>query len=329
MKSCADRQIIVRNPGAIPIRFDSLTGLPPGHRITSSDRALPAILAPGESVTLTITFCPFIEARYDTTVTAWSTDPCDIVATGSLGSFGYAPPFPMRLLLVEPTLGLDTIRGAIADTVEVPVFVDRDIPQTPLDVGFHLRYNRRAMQYLDIRSAYSTSATAFETKTGLDIAIPGCDSIVKGEIARLRFIVSVPDSVVSTMVLEAAQGDFASDSVFWVKLIPSGDADQVVVDPKCNITRLEFRGGSSKLSAPIPNPARELVTMEAEFTEDARAVLRVFDASGMEVARPLDEQMSGGRYRLEIETAALASGSYFVQFSAGRFSAIQRFTVSH
>lgn len=329
MKSCADRQVIVRNPGAIPIRFDSLAVLPPGHRITASDRPIPAVLGPGEAATLTITFCPFIEKLYDTTLTAWSNDPCPIIATGGITSFGYAPPFPMRLLLVNQAAGFDTVRGAITDTVEVPVFVDRDIPQTPLDVGFHLRYNRRALKYVGMTSPYSASPSATETGMGLDVSIPGCDSIRLGEIARFRFVVAVPDSTLSALVLEANQGDFTSDSVFWVKLIPAGDVDQVMVDPKCNVTRMNFRAGTSKLSVPTPNPANDRMTIEAEFVEDTRAVLRIFDASGREVMRPIDEHLGGGRYRLVIETSDLSSGSYFIHFQAGRFSSTQRFTVHH
>lgn len=328
LKSCADRVVTVTNPGRIPIRFDSLS-LPPGHRVTASSVPYPVQLDPGDSIHLTITFCPYIELLYDTTISAASNEPCPIVDQGRIWSFGYAPPFPLRFLL-DPNIGMvDTVRGTIADTVEVPIIVDRDIPQTPLDVAFDLDYNRRALQFIGLSSPYAATASGIENGGGVRVGIPGCDSIRQGEIARLRFVVAVPDSIVSAMRIAVATRDFTSDSVFWVKLIPVGDTGAVRVDGRCNITRLSFRGGANRLSAPVPNPARELATIEAEFFEDAEATLILYNGIGAEVARLIDgrQRLPGGRYRLEVDTGSLPEGTYFYVLRAGRYTATEQLQV--
>lgn len=330
IKSCADRQVVVSNPGLIPITFDSLGGLPPGHRVTASSVPYPAVLAPGDSIVLTVTFCPFTEMVYDSVLRAHSSDPCAIIDTGTIHSFGYAPPFPMRLVLGDGTTPLDLIGGIIADTITVPISADRDVPQTPLDVTVLLEYNRRALQFIDATSRYSANVTTNESSAGLLVRIPDCDSIVKGEIALLRFVVAVPDSITSQMHLIPQK--FTSDSAFWVKLDPpitTGDTATVRVDARCNISRLNFRGGANKLSAAMPNPTTGSVAIEAEFVEDARARLILFNSAGVEVYRVLEgnDILSGGRYRFEFDISFLPSGDYHCVLEAGRFRASERLRI--
>jgi len=330
IKSCDDRRVVVYNPGLIPITFDSLSGLPPGHRVAASSIPYPAVLAPGDSIELTITFCPFMEMAYDSVLRAHSNTPCPITDTGTIHSFGYAPPFPMQIVLGDGTTPLDVIGGMIADTIEVPVSVDRDVPQTPLDVTVLLEYNRRALQFLDASSTYTPDVAASVSSAGLLVRIPGCDSILKGEIARLRFVVAVPDSIISPMYLVPQK--FTSDSIFWVKLDPpitTGDTAEVHVDARCNISRLNFRGGANKLSAAIPNPTTGNIAIEAEFVEDARASLRLFNSAGVEVLEVLDGRavMTGGRYRFEFDVSFLPSGDYYCVFEAGRFRGTERVRV--
>jgi hypothetical protein len=329
IRDCADRDVVVYNPGQIPVRFDSLAGLPPGHRVVASSRALPDTLAPGDSVTLTVRFCAFEEQIYDTALYAVSTWPCPIADSGTLHSFGYAPPFPMRLGLDADLSKIDTVGVTIADTVEVPVIVDRDIPQTPLDVGFTLLYNPRALQFIGIRSSYSTKAAAVQTPYGLTVRIPHCDSVRAGEIARLRFIGAVPDSVTSLMLLNVQRSDFTSDSVFFIKLVPTGDTSVVRIDPRCNIVRLNFRGGANKLAAPTPNPATGQVRFDLELVSDSRAQLALYNNAGTRVATLLDGTtlLAGGHYALDLDVSALPSGSYYVVLTSEGFNATQRLEI--
>lgn len=327
VRSCADRVFYVSNPGAIPVRFDSLGGLPPGHRITSSTRPLPAILAPGDTVAVTVTFCAFTEALYDVNIAAVSNEPCPIADSGSVWSFGFAPPFPLSVLFDANIGVIDEIRGTIADTVNVPVTVDRDIPQTPLDIDLFVSYNRRALQVIGATSAYATPIVT-EAAGGLNIVLNGCDSIRSGEIALLRFVVAVPDSIVSPIRIDRQSVLFRSDSAFFVKLIPTGDTGRVVVDGRCNITRLNFRGGVNKLNSALPNPASTSIAFDVEFIEDGRPRMNIVNAAGVDIAQLMTgEPLSGGRYRLELDVTEIPAGVYFCVFDNGRFRAVERFVV--
>lgn len=324
VKTCADREVVVWNPGILPVTFDSLA-LPKDHRITASSVPFPVVMNPGDTIRLTVTYCPTEEAFYDTAITAFATAPCVITDSGMIYSIGYAPPWPIRLEIAE-----DPIMGMIADTISVTIRSNRYMPVAPIDLNFGLAYNRRALQFLDIASPYTTAATATRTSTGLDIAIPGIDSLDAGDLATLRFVFAVPDTVVSSMSLDSSGIGFQSDSIFFVKPVPSGDTSVVQVDPRCNITYLNFSGGlANRLSAPTPNPARGTVSVEVEFFEHAPAALTLFDAAGREVMRVLDGNaiLPGGRYRLEFDVSTLPPGEYFYYFEANRFRATEKLRI--
>ncbi|MEP7218366.1 MAG: choice-of-anchor D domain-containing protein, partial [Bacteroidota bacterium] len=330
IRDCADRQVVVRNPGAIPVSFDSLRGLPPGHTVAASSVPLPTTIAPGDSVLLTVRFCPFMEKAYDSSLLSISTIPCPIADTGMIHSFGFAPPYPTRFLFDANPGVVPIFNGTIADTITIPILLDRDIPQTPLDVMMAFHYNRRALQFLDIKSPYSAKTTATGTTYGLHITIPHSDTLHKGVIAQMRFVVAVPDSVNSDLFIVPLK--FASDTTFFIKLDPplaQGDSATMRVDPKCNISRLNFRGGANKLSPPTPNPAGGRVAIEAEFFEDAHARLRIFNSAGAEVETLLDgsQILTGGRYRFEFDTRSLPSGEYFYMLEAGRFRATEQLRI--
>ena len=325
VKQCADRMVTVSNPGVLPVLFDSLS-LPPDHAVTGSSIPFPVTLQPGDSIELTVTFCPRAEWVNDTArLTAFGTAPCVIVDDDGLRSIGYAPPWPINLQIVE-----DPIIGMIGDTVSVTIESDRYMPVAPVDLDFELFYNRRALQFVDITTPYAGGVTGTPTTSGIAISLPGVDSLDAGALTTLRFIVSVPDSVTTTMFLDSSGIAFRSDSIFFVKPVPGGDQSQVQVDPRCNITYLNFRPGTAnRLSTPTPNPATERTEITVEFFEDAPAELILYDGSGRAVITVIDgtEIMSGGRYLIELDLRDLPTGDYYYQLRANRFSATERLRI--
>jgi len=327
VRDCLDRIVTVYNPSLVPIRFDSLAKLPKWHRVTATSVPLPATIQPGDSVLVTVTFCPRADELIDTTFEVVSNYPCYRLDTGRIYSYGWAPPFPMSLLLDSNALSLDSVVGAIQDTVEVPIIMDRDVPQTPIDINLDLSYNKRSLQYLSASSTY-TAPSIIETPSGMTIGLPKCDSIRKGEIMRLKFIVSVPDTIITRMTLTPLQ--FTSDSIMWIKPIPSGDSAVVKVDPKCNISYLEFKGGAAQLSVPMPNPASSgRVQIDFQFFEDVSPRLIIYDEKGAEVLRLLDgsQFLKGGAYRAEFNASSLPNGRYIYRLQAGNFVATQKLLI--
>lgn len=326
VKTCKDEIVTVRNPGVLPIRFDSLSGLPKWHRVTASTKPLPAMLQPGDSLQLTVTFCPLGEGTWDTTISSLSNQPCPIEDTGHLHSFGYAPPFPFKMMLSPDIAATDSIGGRIMDTIEVPIAIDRSIPLTPLDVRFSLSYNPRALEFLSVSSAYATAIDTDNTGT-LTLAFLGCQNVDSGEFARVKFLVAVPDSIVSTMTL--TPGVFTSDSIMFIKPRPVGDTSIVSVGPRCNISRLIFTGGANSMSPPNPNPTSGIIAVDLSFVEDTNPELTIVNSAGATVIKLMDGTlpMKGGRYHVQFDSRKLADGVYYIQFHAGDYRATERFVV--
>jgi hypothetical protein len=284
------------------------------------------MLQPGDSIVLTIEFCPRADTLIDTLIYAYSNKPCAIVDTGRIHSYGYAPPYPFTLSF-DPRIGIvDTIAGIIGDTVLVPVLMNVDMPLTPIDIRYTLAYDKYALHYLGATSKY-TKPTVTYLPGRIDIDLLKCDSVTAGEITKLKFLLNVPDSVVSSLIL--IPGKFTSDSIMFIKPIPTGDTSAVKIGAKCTISTLVFTTGKSTFIDPRPNPTTGRVETEVEFFEDVSPKLTVFGSTGAKVMDVLDgsQPMKGGRYKLDFDVSRLAEGSYTLVFEAGAFRATKRIVV--
>lgn len=326
VRDCKDVQVAVSNPGQIPVVFDSLGGLHPWFSVTASSRPLPDTLQPGDTMYVTVTFCPRDEYTFDTTFFAMSSKPCIIADTGRLTAVGYAPPFPMALTFDSMGVTIDSVIGTIKDTIVVPISVDRDLPLSPVDVRFELAYNPRALQYLEATSSYGV-VDVQATNGKLTLTIEDCDSVKLGAIANVRYVVAAPDSITSPVILTPLK--FTSDSLMWLKPVVAGDTATMKVLPYCNINRLNFTGGNNELTPPRPNPASHSTVIEFEFFEDVPATIDLFDLTGgkkMELVRKGDV-LQGGRYQIEVDTRALAPGKYIYVLRAGSYTASKQLVI--
>lgn len=326
IKDCKEQIVTVWNSGNVPTRFDSLSSLPPYHRVTASSIPYPTTLAPGDSIYITVSFCPWMEGWIDTDYYAYTNQPCPKEDTGHVRSYGYAPPFPLTLAFDASINVMDTVGGMITDTIEVPVIVDRPIPLSPIDLRFDVTYNRHALEFLSVTSNYTTPTTT-RISSGYSFELLDCDSVMQGEIARMKFLVTVPDTVISPMIVSPLQ--FTSDSIMFIKPIPAGDTTIVKVDPRCNISSLNFTGGSNSITTPRPNPSTGKVELEVEFFEQVAPKLEIYSTTGEKVMTVLggESVMKGGRYRLNFDMHTLSSGSYILVFEAGRFRATEKIII--
>jgi len=326
VKQCKDMSIVVRNPGQVPIRFDSLGTLPAYHKVVASDKPYPLTLQPGDSIILTVRFCPRADSLIDTSIFAYSNMPCPIIDTGHLHSYGYAPPFPFTLSF-DPRIGfVDTVGGVIGDTISVSVFIDRDMPLTPVDMRYTLFYDKYALQYQSAVSKYSKASVTY-VPGRIDIDLLGCDSVVKGEITRLKFRLDVPDSTISSLVLIPRK--FTSDSIMFIKPVPTGDTSAVKIDPRCSISTLLFKGGVNSFADPYPNPTTGKVETEVQFFEDVNPKLTIYGNAGAKIMDVLNGSlaMKGGRYKIAFDVSQLAEGAYVLVFDAGEFHSTKRIVV--
>jgi hypothetical protein len=80
----------------------------------------------------------------------------------------------------------------------------------------------------------------------------------------------------------------------------------------------------------FPNPANENATVNFTLTENSTVSLKVYDMTGNEVMIVSDKaQMATGDYSMQVETAGLSTGIYFMTLSTGDGSVTRRLTVTH
>ena len=76
-----------------------------------------------------------------------------------------------------------------------------------------------------------------------------------------------------------------------------------------------------------PNPFNPTTYIEYALDAPARVVLKVYNAIGQEIARPVDRHQAAGRYRVRFEAGDRPSGTYTYLLQAGTRSYSRRMTL--
>ena len=81
---------------------------------------------------------------------------------------------------------------------------------------------------------------------------------------------------------------------------------------------------SFSLSQNYPNPFNPTTTIEFTIPADGFTSLTVYDMSGKEVSRLVNEFKSAGFYKVNFNAAALSSGNYMYRLESGNFSQVKK-----
>lgn len=327
---CVDRQLIVHNIGDVTNTVDALLDLPAGVTIVGSVPALGDSVLPGDSAILTLRFCPREERPIDTNVVAVSAYPCETRDTTMVGGYGYAPEFDLTFAAMKTFWIPDSLGGAIGDTIHIPIMVEKDISATyqgiiywlnGLNFSIDLDYNGRALKYLDADSLAQPNTTVTSPMPGVIlIDVRSADTVRAGQLLRLRFLVTVPDSIRSTMA--AVGGGFISDSLQFLDVVPKTMITPFVTTGSCNITVLEYTTVGAPAMRIVPNPAVSEATLQFRMQETVPVTAVIYNASGQPVRGLMDGSMTlrGGEYAVAFTTSDLPSGVYQIRLSAGIFT---------
>ncbi len=82
--------------------------------------------------------------------------------------------------------------------------------------------------------------------------------------------------------------------------------------------------GVSFLHPNFPNPFSATTSIRYHLSESGNVVLRILNAQGREVARPVDEAQAAGAHGFEFRTGKLAAGSYICELRSGEYSATRK-----
>jgi len=140
-----------------------------------------------------------------------------------------------------------------------------------------------------------------------------------------------------------ATGSFGqkSDVVYKVKLYRNGESESIelmegesflIADPydRMELERSEIDSEivkQTELLPSYPNPFNPVTNISYRLSEKNQVTLTVFDAAGRRIATLVDREQGAGQYNLPFDASGLASGIYFVRFSAGDVLSTQKLTL--
>lgn len=84
---------------------------------------------------------------------------------------------------------------------------------------------------------------------------------------------------------------------------------------------------SYELGQNYPNPFNPSTTIAFALPRPSEITLKVFDASGREVATLVEGRLPAGRHEVVLDARPFSSGVYFYRLQAGEFSQTRRLTL--
>lgn len=343
---CASRTLVVRNTGDVAVRAFSLVNLPPDVRIIAAMPPLTDSVRVGQALTLTLQYCPRSENRIDTVLGVRSDAPCTSVTYATVAGRGFRPDFPLVFSFTSATL-----RGTIGDTVTIPLVISRDIATTLGGTRFWLRkfgfavnvaYSPYSLKFLDATTSLKGASVVAQNTFPQNAVLQGAlalnftnvDSLQAGTVALLRFLVAVPDTLITPMIVSSDSASFRTDSLIFLRIRPIPTTATWTTDGICNITFLRFpQAGGGNLVAQLfqsyPNPsAGDRTTIEFELTETSPVRLTIYDQLGNVIQTLMDGQvLQAGRYAAEADTRSLAQGMYRYVLESGSFRAAKAMVI--
>lgn len=328
---CVERVLDVLNTGDVPITVNDVV-LPPDMVLASSTPDTSQFFAPGETMSLAVRFCPQTSRTIDSMAMVASAVPCPLLDSTRITGVGYAPDFRVRFGFSPDFSTPATFAHRIGDTVVLSLYVDTTFSvqygSSPVywlrdfrfDVNF--QYNPRALKLLSATSSIPAPLTVTGAHGAKVLAFRNVDSLRAGKIAEMTFLMTVPDTVMSSLLLQGA--NFATDSLMFINIISTETEGLLTTNEKCRISWVKYTGvepPSMKQNA--PNPFTAYTRIEFTIQETVPVFLDIFSVQGERVTALLDgtQVFKGGTYTVDIDASDLPSGVYYYTLRAGVFSA--------
>ena len=327
---CVDRTLTVMNTGDVPNTVDMLLDLPDWVTVVSSNPAAGNLVPPGDSAVMTLRYCPRATQDVDSAIAGVSLTPCEVRDTTRVYGTGYAPVFNVSLAPTRTFFLPDSISATIGDTIEIPIMIDKDISATYGGVTYFLNglsfdvtldYVPRSLKFLDVPFLAEPSSTTVTSSLGsVRFNVQGADTIRSGPLARVRFVMMVPE-VVQSDVLVTSRG-FTSDSLQFLEVVPAGGRAPVVTGERCNVTVVRYATVGRPMMQVHPQPVRDEALITFRMQETVPVTIDIIDARGVVVSKLLDGSttLTGGEYAVRASTSDLPSGMYIVRLHAGVFA---------
>jgi len=326
---CVDRTVNIYNIGDVKHTVDDLLDLSRFVTIVSTVPPLGDTVAPGDSVVATLRFCPRADSSFDSSFYAVSMSPCETRDTTKIAGVGYAPDFAVNFAAMRTFWVPDSLGGTIGDTIAVPIMVERDFQAVyggttywlnGLNFDVDLQYVPRSLKYLSLVNPVEPGMTVTQVNDTLKIQVRGADTVQKGRLVDVRFLVTVPEF--SRTDLNVTASSFSTDSLMFLTVLPQGLTTPFITAGKCDLTVVQFSTVGTPRMSVLPNPMNDAGTLVFRMQETVPVTAAIYDGNGMLVRLLLDGSttLRGGEYVVRFETSELPSGSYHVRLIAGVYA---------
>jgi hypothetical protein len=293
--AAAPISVTFQNPSYLEtLVIDSVTFIP-DQGVFSYAGTLPLLVPPRASRALDFLFTPRAAVSYAGRIRLVTHVACEEVDTTlAITGDGYTPPWLI-------TLCMDTVITAdIGEVLRIPVMLNRDIPQNPLDLDLFINFHRRALEYLGFEPVFTTQTVRDTLRTdGVKISLRGNQRVTAGPVGYISFRVAASDRM--QFMLRTDSIGFASDSTLFIALFGDGCFTPITINPRCGVDSMSLSTNRYALEQNYPNPAYATTTIEFETLRDTR---------GREVAVLTDAYYTHGRYQVTFDVSGLPSGVY-------------------
>lgn len=335
---CKDLVIEAVNTGDVPLSSFDIFEFPEDIDIVGVIPPDPQEVEPGDTMKITVRFCPRRKQIIDTTSYITSAYPCDIIDSLNILGSGYAPEFPFYSDVTMNFARIDTISAQIGDTLSIPINFEKDFSAVRNDIEYWLKdlefsvdfyYNPYALKFLSSNNL-TNGIMDYNYSSGLiNHSFKNVDSLRAGPVAINQFLVTVPDSIFTLLTTQAYE--FHTDSIMFLDLIPMPENAIFNTLEKCNLHNLVYTNHKYWLGQNSPNPAGSHTQVNFSIVEKVPVKLTIYNISGeieIEVLN-MNYEVSPGTYRVQINTSALPSGQYYYILEAGIFRDFKRMTIIH
>lgn len=338
---CSAQSFYVKNIGDVALTVDSLLSkLPSTFTIANVVPPKGTLIPIGDSVQVTVDFCPRNTDSLRDTMQMYSISPCLLADTITVTGQGFAPRFDVLFSTdVNNFTNPSSIVGQIGDTIVVPIYVDKDFYTTYRsqlywlrDISFGLRvsWNPFMLKYIGSSSVFGSKFKATpDIISAVNLSYSDLDSLRGGKIVDLKFVVTVPDTINDRITITPSI--FTSDSLMFLDINPYLKPSVTGIDcgGKCNTTFLRYNATRPQLYQSAPNPSNEIATIRFDIQETVPAVITLYSSSGEVVKEILNTSVAlqGGQHSVSFMVNDLPSGVYYYTLRAGIFTETMPLTI--
>lgn len=320
---------VLRNQSGHPINVARVEIEGTGFSLISTD---PFTIGPESNHVLPIIFAPVAEELSNGLVRVITDAPCaDTIVLVLLGA-------GTKCSIPELVIRVDDVRGRWGTVQPVPVIVSGFNIASVQELTLSLTASPRMLHPGSVRFAdwaagkWSVADQVYDPVEGvLTITLnqasvnapsPGSDIPLENALFfEIDCTVLRGDSISTLLNLEL------------LSLSPEGTVEtedgRFLLEDYCDAYgRLLQASGNLALRPSVPNPATERATIEYELPFSGHTTLSVFDLTGNEVLRLLDDVVPAGRRQTTVDVSTLPSGAYTVRLNIGLQTLTQRILVA-